>query len=282
MTSPPPSTSCPACGARAEGNFCSTCGASLVPRGCAHCGARLSARARFCHRCGRPVEPGPGAGAAGGPGRAGGAGLGGRSERVAWLTGGAVALVLVGAIVWKVAREAPAPAVPDMANPGVAASAPLGAGPLPAGPAPDISRMSPRERFDRLFNRVMAAAERGDTATVLGFTPMALGAYHQLDTIDTDARYHAAVLLMQAGDLPAADALADTILAGGRGHLFGYLVRGEAARLAHDSAGERRAYRDFLRSYDAEMRAGRIEYREHGPALARFKEEAERAVSGKP
>lgn len=273
MTPPPPSTPCPACGARAEGNFCSTCGASLVPRGCPQCGARLSARARFCHRCGRPVGWGSGPGGAAAAGRP--------SERVAWLAGGVVALLLVGAIVWKVARQAPAPTVPDMANPGVAASVPLGAGPLPAGPAPDISRMSPRERFDRLFNRVMAAAERGDTATVVGFTPMALGAYHQLDTIDTDARYHAAVLLIQAGDLPAALALADTVLAGGRGHLFGYLIRGEAARLAGDSGGERRAYRDFLRNYEAEMRAGRVEYREHGPALARFKEEAESAVSGK-
>ena len=57
-----------------------------------------------------------------------------------------------------------------------------------AGAAPDISQLSPRERFDRLFNRIMQAAEQGDTAQVRRFTPMALGAYAQLDTIDADAR----------------------------------------------------------------------------------------------
>jgi hypothetical protein len=30
---------------------------------------------------------------------------------------------------------------------------------------PDISNMTPRERFDRLYNKVMAAAESGDNAT---------------------------------------------------------------------------------------------------------------------
>ena len=31
----------------------------------------------------------------------------------------------------------------------------------PAGAPPDISNMTPRERFDRLYNRVMAAADAG-------------------------------------------------------------------------------------------------------------------------
>ena len=48
--------------------------------------------------------------------------------------------------------------------------------------------MTPRERFDRLFNRIMQAAERGDSAQVERFTPMALGAYHQLDTGSTPMR----------------------------------------------------------------------------------------------
>ena len=42
---------------------------------------------------------------------------------------------------------------------------------------------------------------------------MALGAYAQLDTIDVDARYHAAVIHLQAGNLAQAKTLADTILA---------------------------------------------------------------------
>ena len=64
--------------------------------------------------------------------------------------------------------------------------------------------MSPRERFDRLYNRIMQAAESGDEATVTRFTPMALMAYAQLDSLDADARYHAALLELHTGDVAGA------------------------------------------------------------------------------
>jgi hypothetical protein len=137
--------------------------------------------------------------------------------------------------------------------------------------------MSPRERFDRLFNRVMQAAESGDSATVEQFTPMALGAYQQLDSIDADARYHAAVIHLQVGDLGAAKALADTILKHSPGHLFGYLVRGTAAQFEGDSTGLHRAERDFLKHYPTEMAAKRVEYAEHQPVVDEFKQQAEKA-----
>lgn len=185
---------------------------------------------------------------------------------------------MVGAIVYRVAGGTPPPAAPDMANPGAASASPAGPGATggPSGPAPDISRMTPRERFDRLFNRIMQAAEQGNRAEVERFTPMALGAYSQLDTFDADARYHAAVLQLQAGNTPAALALADTILTGSPGHLFGYVVRGEAARLQNDTARLAAARRDFLAHYEAESKAKRVEYLEHQPVLDEFKQEAER------
>jgi hypothetical protein len=178
-------------------------------------------------------------------------------------------VLLVGAIVYKVASDQPAPQIPAMANAGAAGGT---AG--PAGPAPDISRMTPRERFDRLFNRIMQAAEQGDTGQVVRFTPMALGASAQLDTEDADARYHAAVLRLQTGDAAGADALADTILAQDPGHLFGYVVRGAAARLRGDSAALARSRRDFLARFPAESAAGRPEYRDHAPVIEEFKSEA--------
>lgn len=178
-------------------------------------------------------------------------------------------LLLVGAIGYTVAKGAGPTQTPDMANPGGA----LPGG--PGGPAPDISQMSPRERFDRLFNRIMQAAERGDSGEMARFTPMALGAYAQLDTFDADARYHAAVVRLQAGDVDGARALADSILGETPGHLFGYLVRGTAAEMARDPAALGRARSEFLRRYDAEIAAGRPEYRDHAPALSAFKQEAE-------
>ena len=45
------------------------------------------------------------------------------------------------------------------------------------GALPDLASMTPREQFDRLYNRVMQASEQGDTATANRFSPMALQAY---------------------------------------------------------------------------------------------------------
>jgi len=246
-------SNCPACGAAASGKFCSVCGASLGPRTCTACRVELSPQARFCHRCGHPAGRSP------------------ASDRKAWILAGLACLFLVAGIAYKVTTDTSGPATPDMANVGAS-------GGLPPGPAPDISQMSPRERFDRLFNRVMQAAERGDTLEVQRFTPMALGAYGQLDSINEDARYHAAVLRTQTGDFGGARALADTILAESPGHLFGYVVRGTVAELQNEPTALARAQRDFLTHYDAAIQANRLEYLEHKPALDDFKGEAERAV----
>jgi hypothetical protein len=188
---------------------------------------------------------------------------------------GVLCAAFLAAIVFRVWRP-PAPVAPDMANTGSASAQALGSQGPAMGPAPDISNMTPRERFDRLFNRIMQAADAGDSAQVVRFTPMALGAYTQLDSIDADARYHAAVLRLQVGDVAGALSLADTILAREPGHLFGYLVRGQAAELQGDSAAEASAGRDFLAHYDAEMRAGRVEYREHARVIDEFKQKSER------
>jgi hypothetical protein len=185
-------------------------------------------------------------------------------------------LLLVGAIVYNVATQSPAPRVPDMANVGAAG----GDTAFQAGPAPDISRLSPRERFDRLYNRIMQAAEQGDTVQVQRFTPMALGAYAQLDSFDADARYHAAVIRLQSGDLAGAHAIADTILEQSPDNLLGYLVRGTAAGLADDPGARTQAEREFLRRFDREMAAGRAEYQDHAPVIAEFKKEAERRTGG--
>ena len=100
----------------------------------------------------------------------------------------------------------------------------------------------------------MQAAEQGDTAQVERFTPMALGAYAQLDTINVDARYHAAVLRLQVGD-------AGRRAGAGRHHPRAEpgpsvrLHRARAPRPAFRATPPRarRAGRDFLSHYDAEI-----------------------------
>jgi hypothetical protein len=155
--------------------------------------------------------------------------------------------------------------------PRVAAAAPEVS---PSAAPPDISNMSPRERFNRLYNRVMQAAQSGDESTVSRFTPMALLAYTQLDTIDADARYHVALLKAHTGDIESSLALADTILSSSPGHLFAYMIQGAVARFRKDPKALEGAYTGFLKHYEAEMKAERPEYKEHRTAIDDFRRAA--------
>ncbi len=266
MTSTPPEPAaappiCAACGSRLTGLFCGGCGAPAESRTCAACQSPLSPGARFCHRCGAAAQPGSAA-----VGR----------ERTAWIVAGAAVVVALLLMVWKIGGTRPA--VPDMGNAGNTDAARGPGAASPAGRAPDISGMSPRERFDRLYDRVVKAAEAGDSQTVAQFAPMALGAYELLDTVNADARYHSAMIRLTVGDFPGALALADTIQAGAPGHLFADVVRGETADRQNDTALLSRSYRDFLDHYDRELRAGRIEYEEHRPILDDFRTRAKASL----
>lgn len=174
---------------------------------------------------------------------------------------------LLGILLFTLVRQAPA-RPPDPASEPAEVAAAGGESP------PDLSTMSPRERFNRLYNRIMRGAESGDEATVSRFTPMALMAYAQLDTIDADARFHAALLRVHTGDAAAARALGDTVLQQTPGHLFGYVILGTVARWQKDDAALRKAYAGFLQHYDGEMKAGRDEYSEHATSLNDFRKAA--------
>jgi len=262
------SARCPACGASPPaGNFCNSCGAALGEQRCRRCGAEIRAGVRFCGGCGAPAGAGraPVGSAEAVPAFAT------RSNATPWIAGG-LAAVLCGLLLVMLVRREPA---------GAAAAAPEAASEIAApapGAAPDISSMSPRERFDRLFNRIMQAAESGDEGTVARFTPMALMAYAQLPEVDADARYHAALLKAHTGDPDGAGALGDSILAGAPGHLFGYMARGTVARWRKDEKALSAAYQGFLQHYDAEMKANRAEYGEHARAVEDFRRAALRAA----
>lgn len=185
-------------------------------------------------------------------------------------------------IVVKVLRDRPAATVPDMANAGNAgagAGARVGdpGGGLPTGRAPDISQLSPAERFVRLNNRIMEAASRGDTATVVNFTPMAIGAYSQLDTVSNDERYHAAVLHAQVGQADAARALTDTMLIEVPGYLLAYVVRADIAGFEQNTAALRAAYADFRKHAARERANRRAEYVDHAEILDDFARKADAA-----
>jgi len=252
MSARSPSSRCPSCGGEAAGNFCNRCGSPLGPRHCRHCGAEVATGARFCTACGKTL---PGVA----PAARSAAGL----PRLPVAIGAAAVAVLILAVLL---RPSSPPAAP------VGTAAPAGA---PGAGPPDLSQMTPRQAFDRLYNRVMTAAEQGDTATVAQFSPMALMAYGNLPEVDADARYHAAMLRLHTGDIAGAKALSDSILAAEPTHLFGFVLGASVARFQGDRAGQTHFYERFLAAWPAENGNGRLEYQDHQRMLEGFKAEAE-------
>ncbi|HSD61354.1 MAG TPA: hypothetical protein VLC55_10930, partial [Burkholderiales bacterium] len=155
-----------------------------------------------------------------------------------------------------------------------AGTAPFAAGADGGAAPPDLASMTPRERFDHLFNRIMRAAESGDENTVVTFSPMAIQAYGLLDTVDADARYHLALIQLHTGDVDGARAQGDSILKAQPGHLFGYIVKGTIARFQKDDKALAKTYAEFLSHYEAEQAAKRTEYSEHPRALEDFRKAA--------
>lgn len=257
-----PTTSCPSCGKPTTGKFCRHCGASAASDRCGRCGGPLGAGARFCPQCGASASP------AAGPAL-------GRNERVLWFLAGGLVVAAVGGLALSLSPGRVSPPVAAA----TAAEAPF-AGDAGGGAAPDISNMTPRERFDRLFNRIMRAAESGDANTVTTFAPMAVQAYGMLDQVDADARYHLALIQLHTGDVDGARAQGDSILKGQPGHLFGYVVKGTIARFQKDEKALGRSYADFLSHYDAEQAAKRPEYSEHPRAIEDFLKAAREAKGG--
>lgn len=185
---------------------------------------------------------------------------------------GSLATILILVIVWFMVRGAKPAAAPDMANVGSASGA------LGTGQAPDISSMTPEERFTRLFERVTRAAEGGDSAQVSAFVPMALGAYSQLPAINNDDRFHAAMLYFMIGEFPGTLALADTIQQNIPRHLFAPVLRGTVAEAQGDKAALARSYAAFRANYALEQQAGRQEYSDHRELLEQFKRSADSAA----
>ena len=220
---------------------------------CHACGTTLAPGVRYCHKCGASV----------------GGTSGGWRTGLPWaITGAAIGAVIT--ILVMRATGASATAAPPPAAPALTA---------PAGAAPDISRMSPQERAQRLFDRVVDLAQRGVQDSVQFFMPMALGAYAQLPSLDLDAHYDLGVLHLAGNDPNGALAEADTILASAPTHLYGLMLRAQGLTEKGDATGARKAYQAFLANERPERARQRPEYAEHGAAIDAFHTEATNATA---
>lgn len=142
--------------------------------------------------------------------------------------------------------------------------------------APDISNMTPRERFTRLSDRITTAIEARDSNQVFQFFPMAEGAFTQLPDADrdVDARYHMGMLWAQVGEFVKAKGQADSIMQVAPGNLFGTYMYAMLAEFRGDSTAAQKSRADFRSHYAAEMKKARPEYKEHEPFLDSYRKGA--------
>lgn len=260
---------CPSCGAETSGRFCSSCGAPVDGAVCAGCASQLTAGAKFCHRCGTAVGARPVRADA----------PRGVHNALPWAVAGIALLALVAMIAGRnfavrggSALDGPSNAIPTPDLDGV------GMGGAPAGMrAPDISNMSPQERADRLFDRVMRLASEGKVDSIGIFAPMAIQAYQMIPTLDADQRYDMGRLAETMGDGVLAAAQADTILTQQPNHLLGLILAMRAAALNEDDAARRRFEQRFLAAEPAESKRNLPEYQRHRAEIADALAKARRA-----
>jgi hypothetical protein len=185
------------------------------------------------------------------------------------VTGAAVIVLLLLVVVKFNTPTSPvaAPATRPSASPGGAGSV-------------DIASMSPRERATRLFDRVLGAAESGDTAEMLQFAPMAIQSFQMLGGLDSDARYDLGMILAVTSNVTGALAQADSIEQAVPNNLLAIVLRAKVAEVTSDSDALERSYRRFLTAYDEEISTDRSEYRTHRRTIDTFRENARAGVGG--
>lgn len=133
----------------------------------------------------------------------------------------------------------------------------------PVRASTDISQLSPEERADRLFNRVMLLSAEGKADSVRFFAPMAISAYQMIGALNADQRYDLGRIAEVSGALPLARAQADSILQEQPSHLLGLVLAARVAALERDEAELRRIESRLLAVERAELARGLPEYQRH-------------------
>lgn len=257
----------------ANGRYCANCGAPLAGAACASCAADLSPGAKFCHRCGTAV------------GTAAPITREARTNALPWIVAALAFLALFamaagrgfnahrGSTVDGSQNALPQAGLDDR---GVAADD------QSAGVrAPDISSLSPQERADRLYNRVMLLATQGKVDSVQFFAPMALQAYLMLSPLNKDQRYDMGRIGEVAGAFPLARAQADTILRENPNHLLGLILEARLATLAGDTTQLHSYERRLIAAQKTELAKKRDEYTRHQDDITNAVSQARKSLGMK-
>src|SRR5579872_553934 len=262
-------TTCPSCAAPATGRFCANCGAPLAGALCTTCRTPLTPGAKFCHRWG--TEAGTTSAAPSEPPTE----HGGFNAALPWAVAGIALLALIALVAGQHFGRQPAAVG---ANSEAAAAAPDDGNGVQPVRGPDISSLSPRERADRLYDRIMRLDSEGKKDSAAFFAQMGISAYMMLPTQDADSRYDMGRIAEVAGAAPVASAQADTILAQDSTHLLGLILAISTARDAGDSATAQRMQRRLVAAQASELAKKRPEYERHQTEIAAAIDQAKKAV----
>jgi hypothetical protein len=225
----------------------------------------LSPGARFCHQCGRPVS-GEAA-----PSKK----QGDIASSLPWIVAAIALLTVLALLAGRGFNSRRGSALDGSAN----ALPQIGLDDRGAEGvrAPDISALSPEERADRLYNRVMILNTQGKSDSVQFFAPMAINAYEMLAPLDADRRYDLGRIGEVAGALPLASAQADSILAAQPNHLLGLILAARIATLAGDTTARRAFERRLLAAESSELKRNLPEYARHADDIQNALTDARRS-----
>lgn len=253
----------------------STAGAGF----CAACGAALSAGARFCHRCGTPVGQGlPLTRQAAQP-------ASGAAAVLPWGVAFVALLALIAMVAGKnfgkpagSSLDGSANSLPTQELDGQAApdGAPFAGGAAGGGAAPNIANLSPSERANKLYIRIMEYAELGKVDSVAFFAPMALASHEMLDGPTLDERYHYGRIAEVTGNAEVAKAQADTIVKEQPDNLLGLLLAARAARMTKNEAAARGFDARLLKAVNAQLATQAEEYVQHRAEIDRAVSDAQK------
>lgn len=136
------------------------------------------------------------------------------------------------------------------------------------GRAPDLSKMTPRDIADRLFDRVMRLSSEGKVDSAQFFATMALQNYERMPQagvpLDADLRYDMGRIAEVAGRGDVASAQADTILRANPTHLLGLVLAIKGAALQGNRARLTDAQHRLTAAAPAERAKNVEEYQRHG------------------
>jgi hypothetical protein len=123
--------------------------------------------------------------------------------------------------------------------------------------------MSPRERADRLFERIMRLATAGKQDSVAFFAPMAATVYESLGRLDADLRYDYGRISEVSGNLDVAAAQADSILKEAPTHLLGLILAARVAESRGQTARRDALEKQLLAAQASELAKSLDEYTRH-------------------